>query len=91
LKIAILAGCAAAAFALAAPAQNLVIIKTVGPNSAAAINKSSDLGTLEPGKIANIADIAIIDGDPLQHVFNLTHVLVVKDGGAVIDHHGQNN
>jgi imidazolonepropionase-like amidohydrolase len=63
------------------------IIKIMGPNSAAAINKSGDLGTLEPGKIANIV---IIDGDPLQDVFNLTHVvLVVKDGKVVSDHRGQ--
>jgi hypothetical protein len=87
LKIAILAGCAAAAFALAAPAQNLVIIKIMGPNSAAALNKSSDLDTLDPGKIANIVFI----GDSLQDVFNLTLGFVVKDGSVVIEHRGQHH
>ena len=59
------------------------IIKIMGPNTAAAINKSSDLGTLEPGKIANIV---ILGGDPLDDVLNLTHVvMVVKDGKLIVD------
>jgi imidazolonepropionase-like amidohydrolase len=59
------------------------IIKIMGPNTAAAIDKSSELGTLEPGKIANIV---ILNGDPLDDVFNLTHVvLVVKDGKVIVD------
>jgi imidazolonepropionase-like amidohydrolase len=59
------------------------IIKIMGPNTAAAINKSSELGTLEPGKIANIV---VIDGDPLDDVFNLTHVvMVVKDGKLIVN------
>jgi enamidase len=63
------------------------IIKILGPNTAAAINKSGELGTLEPGKNA---DIVLIDGDPLQDVFNLTCVvLVVKDGKVMVDHRGK--
>ena len=59
------------------------IIKIMGPNAAAAINKSSELGTLEPGKTANIV---ILNGDPLDDVFNLTHVaMVVKDGKLLVD------
>jgi len=59
------------------------ILKIMGPNSAAAINKSADLGTLEPGKLA---DIVIVGGDPLEDVFNLTRVLaVVKDGKVVVN------
>jgi imidazolonepropionase-like amidohydrolase len=59
------------------------IIKIMGPNTAAAINMSSQLGTLEPGKIANIV---VIDGDPLDDVFNLTHVvMVVKDGKLIVN------
>jgi imidazolonepropionase-like amidohydrolase len=59
------------------------IIKIMGPNSAAAIDKSKDLGTLEPGKIA---DIVLIDGDPLADVFNLTRVMVtIKDGKVIVD------
>ncbi len=37
------------------------IIKIMGPNTAAAIDKGKELGTLEPGKTANIV---LIDGDP---------------------------
>ena len=63
------------------------IIKIIGPNTAAAIGKSSELGTLEAGKRA---DIVIVDGDPLDDVFNLTRVvLVVKDGKVVSDKRGK--
>ena len=59
------------------------IIKIMGPNAAAAIDKSKDLGTLEPGKIANIV---LVDGDPLADVLNLTRVAVtIKDGKVVYD------
>lgn len=59
------------------------ILKIMGPNSAAAINKSAELGTLEPGKRA---DIVMVDGDPLDDVFNLTRVVaVVMDGKIVVD------
>ena len=59
------------------------IIKIMGPNTAAAIDKSKDLGTLEPGKLA---DIVLVDGDPLQDVFALTRVVTtIKDGKVVFD------
>ena len=59
------------------------IIKIMGPNSAAAIDKSRDLGTLEAGKKA---DIVLVDGDPLADVFVLTRVVVtIKDGKVVAD------
>jgi enamidase len=59
------------------------ILKIMGPNSAAAINKSADLGTLEPGKLA---DIVIVNGDPLDDIFNLTRVVaVVKDGKVAVN------
>ena len=59
------------------------ILKIMGPNAAAAIDKSAELGTLEPGKVA---DIVIVDGDPLEDVFNLTHVMaVVKDGKLIVN------
>ena len=63
------------------------IIKIMGPNTAAAIDKSKDLGTVEPGKIANLV---LIDGDPLADVFNLTRVVVtIKDGKVVADRRGR--
>lgn len=63
-------------------AKDIVKIMTV--NSAALIGRSDDLGTLEPGKIA---DVVMLDGNPLQDVENLLKVrLVIKDGQIVADH-----
>jgi imidazolonepropionase-like amidohydrolase len=59
------------------------IVKIIGQNAAIAINKGNEIGTLEPGKTANIV---MLDGDPLEDVFNLTRVvLVVKDGKVIVD------
>jgi imidazolonepropionase-like amidohydrolase len=42
------------------------------------LGKSKDLGTIQPGKLA---DIIVIDGDPLFDITALSHVeVVVKDG-----------
>jgi imidazolonepropionase-like amidohydrolase len=59
------------------------IIKLMGPNTAAFIEKSKDLGTLEAGKLA---DIVLVTGDPLDLIYNLLNVkVVVKDGTVVVD------
>ena len=59
------------------------IIKLMGPNTAAFIEKSKDLGTLEAGKLA---DIVLVTGDPLDLITNLLNVkVVVKDGAVVVD------
>ncbi len=57
------------------------IIKMMGPNTAAFIEMSDDLGTLEPGKLA---DIVIVDGDPLALIFELLNVQVVVQGGEIV-------
>ena len=45
---------------------------------------SNDVGTFAPGKIA---DIVIVDGDPLDLIFNLLNVeVVIKGGKIVVDH-----
>jgi imidazolonepropionase-like amidohydrolase len=63
------------------------IIKIMGPNTAAAIDKSKDLGTLEAGKIANIV---VVDGDPLEDPLTLTRVVMtIKDGKVVYDKHAK--
>jgi imidazolonepropionase-like amidohydrolase len=59
----------------------LDILKLMGPNTAAFIDMSDELGTLAPGKIA---DIVIVDGDPLDLIFNLLNVEVVIKGGEVV-------
>ena len=63
------------------------IIKLMGPNTAAFIDMSAEIGTLEAGKIA---DMVLVDGDPLKLIFNLLNVAVVIQGGTVVvDHRDQ--
>jgi imidazolonepropionase-like amidohydrolase len=63
--------------------SNADIITMLTKNAAIAANKQNELGTLEPGKLA---DIVMVQGDPLDDVWNLTKVaLVVKGGEVVID------
>lgn len=49
-------------------------------NGAFAIGKDAELGTLEPGKLA---DIIIVDGDPLSDLAALSNVRVVIHAGTV--------
>jgi imidazolonepropionase-like amidohydrolase len=60
-------------------AQDLV--KLMGPNTAAFIQMSADLGTLEQGKLA---DMVLLDGDPLLGYWNLLNVKMVIKGGEVM-------
>jgi imidazolonepropionase-like amidohydrolase len=60
------------------PAQ---IIVAATRNGARACNIESDLGTLEAGKLA---DVLVVDGDPLQDLQALTQVrLVLREGTPV--------
>jgi imidazolonepropionase-like amidohydrolase len=56
------------------------ILELMGPNTAAFIDMGDDLGTLAPGKIA---DIIIVDGDPLELIYKLLNVEIVIQGGEV--------
>ncbi|HTW63398.1 MAG TPA: amidohydrolase family protein [Bryobacteraceae bacterium] len=59
------------------------LIKMMGPNTASYIQMGDQLGTLEPGKLA---DIILLDGDPLEGYWNwLKTKLVVKGGVVVVD------
>jgi imidazolonepropionase-like amidohydrolase len=60
------------------------IIKLMGPNTAAFIDMEDTIGTLEPGKQA---DIVFIDGDPLELIFNLLNVKLVLKGGEIVADH----
>jgi imidazolonepropionase-like amidohydrolase len=63
------------------PQQDL--IKIMGPNTAAYLNMSDQLGTLEPGKLA---DLILLDGNPLEGYWNMLKTkLVVKQGKVVVD------
>ena len=59
------------------------LVKMMGPNTASYIQMSDQLGTLEPGKLA---DIVLLDGDPLEGYWNwLKTKLVVKAGVVVVN------
>jgi imidazolonepropionase-like amidohydrolase len=51
-------------------------------NGAIAARRLSDLGTLEKGKIA---DLVILDADPLADIHNIRKVRSVMQGGKVVD------
>src|SRR5687768_2740998 len=57
------------------------IVKLMGPNTAAFLEKSQELGTLETGKLA---DIVLLDGNPLDGYWNLLNTKVVVKGGQVV-------
>lgn len=59
--------------------QDIVTILT--KHAAAAALKSDELGTLEPGKLA---DVVIIDGDPLESSAHLLNVVTTIKGGEVV-------
>jgi imidazolonepropionase-like amidohydrolase len=57
------------------------LVKLMGPNTAAFINKSAELGTLEAGKLA---DIVILDGNPLEGYWNMLNAKVTIKGGVIV-------
>jgi imidazolonepropionase-like amidohydrolase len=59
------------------------IIAILTRNAAIAIGRSGELGTLEPGKLA---DLVIIDGDPVADISDVLKVaVVIKSGEIVVD------
>ena len=57
------------------------IFKLMGPNTASYIQMGDQLGTLEPGKLA---DLILVDGDPLKGYWNMLKTKVVLKGGVIV-------
>ena len=64
--------------------QPRISIITPSFNQAAFIEKTNELGRIAPGYVA---DLTIVDGDPLKLIFNLMNVGVVVQGGKVVVDH----
>ena len=57
------------------------LIQIMGPNTASYIQMGDQLGTIEVGKIA---DIILLDGDPLEGYWNWLKTKVTIKGGVVV-------
>jgi imidazolonepropionase-like amidohydrolase len=57
------------------------MVKIMGPNTAAYLDMQDQLGTLEAGKLA---DIILLDGNPLEGYWNWLKTRVVVKGGKVV-------
>jgi len=57
------------------------IFRIMGPTSAAYVNMADQIGTLEAGKLA---DIILIDGNPLENIYPMLKTKVVLKGGKVV-------
>ncbi|HEY2381865.1 MAG TPA: amidohydrolase family protein [Terriglobia bacterium] len=60
------------------------IIKLMGPNTASYIEMSDQLGTLEQGKLA---DIVVVDGNPLDGYWNMLNTKLTIKGGVIVSEH----
>ena len=59
------------------------MVKLMGPNTAAYLDMGDQIGTLAAGKLA---DVVLLDGNPLEGYWNWTRAsLVVKAGKVVVE------
>jgi len=57
------------------------IVTILTKNAARSALKQDQLGTLEPGKLA---DIVIVNGDPLNDIYDVLKVVTTVKGGVVV-------
>ena len=62
------------------PPKDLVRIGTL--NGARFLGREADLGTVAPGKLA---DLLLLDADPTASAANLRRIVLVVKGGAIVD------
>jgi imidazolonepropionase-like amidohydrolase len=60
----------------------LEVLKSATVGGARALRRDGDTGTITVGKLA---DLVVLDADPLADVQNLSHAYRVLKGGAVYD------
>ena len=62
--------------------SNMEALRTATINPARALGLDKDLGTLEPGKLA---DLVVLDTNPLENIRNSTSVNMTMVGGRLLD------
>jgi Tol biopolymer transport system component len=62
--------------------SNLQALRAATLNGAEAIGLAEDLGSIEPGKLA---DLVVLDKDPLQNIQNTTAIRFVMKNGELFD------
>jgi adenine deaminase len=60
----------------------LDVLRTGTINPARALGLDKDLGSIEPGKLA---DLVVLDDNPLENIRNSDHIAMTMQGGRLFD------